>query len=58
LRTLADTPTMRSTFAGPIQVFTYTEQEGWSDIALADDVAKTNVTAILRQHGLENVRSL
>jgi adenine-specific DNA-methyltransferase len=28
------------------------------DSALADDVAKTNLTAILQQHGLENVRSL
>ncbi|MBF0509030.1 MAG: hypothetical protein HQK57_08905 [Deltaproteobacteria bacterium] len=26
--------------------------------AFADDVAKTNLTAILRQHGLTNVRSL
>jgi adenine-specific DNA-methyltransferase len=26
--------------------------------AFADDVAKTNMTAILRQNGLENVRSL
>jgi adenine-specific DNA-methyltransferase len=28
------------------------------DSAFADDVAKTNLTAILHQHGLENVRSL
>ncbi len=28
------------------------------DAAFADDVAKTNLTAILQQHGLENVRSL
>ena len=28
------------------------------DSGFADDVAKTNVTAILQQHGLENVRSL
>jgi len=28
------------------------------DSAFADDVAKTNMTAILQQHGLENVRSL
>ena len=28
------------------------------DSAFADDVAKTNLTAILRQHGLETVRSL
>lgn len=28
------------------------------DNAFADDVAKTNLTAILEQHGLENVRSL
>ncbi len=28
------------------------------DSAFADDVTKTNVTAILQQHGLENVRSL
>jgi adenine-specific DNA-methyltransferase len=28
------------------------------DSAFADDVAKTNLTAILEQHGLENVRSL
>ena len=28
------------------------------DCAFADDVAKTNLTAILHQHGLENVRSL
>jgi adenine-specific DNA-methyltransferase len=28
------------------------------DSAFADDVAKTNLTAILQQHGLENVRSL
>ena len=28
------------------------------DIAFSDDVAKTNLTAILQQHGLENVRSL
>jgi hypothetical protein len=27
------------------------------DSAFADDVAKTNLTAILRQRGLENVRS-
>jgi len=28
------------------------------DSAFADDVAKTNLTAILSQHGLDNVRSL
>jgi adenine-specific DNA-methyltransferase len=28
------------------------------DSAFADDVAKTNLTAILHQHGLENVRSI
>ena len=28
------------------------------DSAFADDVAKTNLTAILQQYGLENVRSL
>jgi len=28
------------------------------DNAFTDDVAKTNITAILQQHGLENVRSL
>jgi adenine-specific DNA-methyltransferase len=28
------------------------------DSAFAEDVAKTNLTAILQQHGLENVRSL
>ena len=28
------------------------------DSAFADDVAKTNLTAILEQHGLKNVRSL
>lgn len=28
------------------------------DNAFADDVAKTNLTAILSQHGLDNVRSL
>ena len=28
------------------------------DSAFADDVAKTNLTAILEQHGLGNVRSL
>ena len=28
------------------------------DSAFADDVAKTNLTAILRQRGLENVRSI
>jgi adenine-specific DNA-methyltransferase len=28
------------------------------DSAFADDVAKTNLTAILRQYGLVNVRSL
>lgn len=28
------------------------------DSAFADDVAKTNLTALLQQHGLENVRSL
>ena len=28
------------------------------DSAFADDVAKTNLTAILQQHGLKNVRSL
>lgn len=28
------------------------------DSAFADDVAKSNLTAILQQHGLENVRSL
>ena len=28
------------------------------DSAFADDVAKTNLTAILQQHGLENARSL
>ena len=28
------------------------------DSAFADDVAKTNLAAILEQHGLENVRSL
>jgi adenine-specific DNA-methyltransferase len=28
------------------------------DSAFADDIAKTNLTAVLQQHGLENVRSL
>jgi len=28
------------------------------DSAFADDVAKSNLSAILQQHGLENVRSL
>jgi adenine-specific DNA-methyltransferase len=28
------------------------------DSAFADDVAKTNLTAVLEQHGLVNVRSL
>ncbi|CAN5691438.1 hypothetical protein BH23GEM3_BH23GEM3_05640 [soil metagenome] len=28
------------------------------DSAFADDVAKTNLAAILNQHGLQNVRSL
>ena len=28
------------------------------DSAFVDDVAKTNMTAILQQHGLANVRSL
>jgi adenine-specific DNA-methyltransferase len=28
------------------------------DSAFADDVAKTNLTAILQQNGLENVRSV
>ena len=28
------------------------------DSAFEDDVAKTNIVAILEQHGLENVRSL
>ena len=28
------------------------------DSAFADDVAKTNLTAILDQHGLQNIRSL
>ena len=28
------------------------------DSAFADDVAKTNLTAILNQHGLDTVRSL
>jgi len=28
------------------------------DSAFADDVAKTNLAAILQQHGLDNVRSL
>jgi adenine-specific DNA-methyltransferase len=28
------------------------------DSAFTDDVAKTNATAILKQHGLENVRSI
>ena len=28
------------------------------DSAFADDVAKTNITSILQQHGLETVRSL
>lgn len=28
------------------------------DSAFADDVAKTNLTAILQQHGLQNVRSI
>ena len=28
------------------------------DSAFTDDVAKTNLTAILQQHGLEKVRSL
>jgi adenine-specific DNA-methyltransferase len=30
----------------------------YRDSAFADDVAKTNITAILQQHGLETVRSL
>ena len=30
----------------------------FKDSAFADDVAKTNLTAILQQNGLENVRSL
>ena len=28
------------------------------DSAFADDVAKTNMAAILNQHGIQNVRSL
>jgi len=28
------------------------------DSAFADDIAKTNLTAILEQHGIQNVRSL
>ena len=28
------------------------------DSAFADDVAKTNLAAILQQHGLKNIRSL
>lgn len=28
------------------------------DIAFAADVAKTNLTKFLKQHGLENIRSL
>ena len=28
------------------------------DSAFSDDVAKTNLTAILEQHGIQNVRSL
>jgi phage antirepressor YoqD-like protein len=28
------------------------------DIALAADVAKTNLTKFLKQHGLQNIRSL
>jgi adenine-specific DNA-methyltransferase len=28
------------------------------DSAFADDLAKTNLTAILQQHRLENIRSL
>lgn len=28
------------------------------DSAFADDVAKTNIAAILNQHGIQNVRSL
>jgi adenine-specific DNA-methyltransferase len=28
------------------------------DSAFVDDVAKTNISAILQQHGLENLRSL
>jgi adenine-specific DNA-methyltransferase len=28
------------------------------DSAFADDVAKTNMAAILEQHGIDNVRSL
>ena len=31
---------------------------GLDDSAFADDVAKTNLAAILNQHGLANVRSL
>ena len=34
------------------------KQVVFRDSAFADDVAKTNLTAILQQHGLENVRSL
>lgn len=33
-------------------------QTVFRDSAFADDVAKTNLTAILQQHGIENVRSL
>lgn len=33
-------------------------QVAFRDAAFADDVAKTNLTAILAQHGLTNVRSL
>ena len=33
-------------------------QELLADWAFADDVAKTNLTAIFQQGGLENVRSL
>jgi len=33
-------------------------QAVFRDAAFADDVAKTNLTAILAQHGLTNVRSL
>ena len=47
---------LRAQDAGAILVpfFSY----HFRDSAFVDDVAKTNLTAILQQNGLENVRSL
>jgi hypothetical protein len=45
-------------WAGPTRLYRDDTRIVFRDSAFADDVAKTNLAAILQQHGLDDVRSL